>query len=630
MTAIAGFWHLGGRPDAGSQCAAMLAAQAVYGPHDGAQWQDSTIALGRQLFRTVSEDRYDHGPLSLAGGNQMLVADIRLDNRTELLNLLQIPAAPAAELCDTAILAQAVERWGENCVDHLVGDFAFALWDSREQRLLLARDCLGQRPLHFHRGRDFFAFASMPVGLHALAEIPRAPDERRMLDFLSARPEAGPQSFFQGIDRVEAGHIVVLSRQGVHTRRYWNPPTQTLRLSGPEEYAEALRFQLDQATQARLRGCNGVVGAHLSAGFDSSAVCATAARLLAPTGGRVLAYTSVPRAGYPLPDFPRHLLDEGPLAAQVAARYTNIEHHLIHGRQASPLTALPQLTALTNRPILNPCNLSWGEDIHAELRQRNVGVLLGGGMGNLSLSLDGRLWLTELIADGRWLRWYSEARALVNQRRLRWRGALATSLAPWLPHGLLDLLRRRLGRVPDIATLAAIHPAHMAEFSRHPFVALKRVHETRLTTLHRIDAGNYLKGTLAAWGIDCRDPTADRRLVEFSLAVPMEQFLSQGTTRALARRALADRLPAELLNERRKGLQAIDWHEGLDAARDQLSAELQRIADSAVAARVLDIPRLQQLLAQWPAGDWHRPDISLAYRSTLLRAIACGHFLRTA
>ena len=204
MTALAGLWRFDGRPDAAEGCARMLAAQEVYGPHHGAQWSDSAVALGRRLMRVLPEDAFDRQPLIGGEGRYVLVADVRLDNRDELTEALRIPAPQARTLCDAAILLAAIERWDESCLERLVGDYAFAAWDGVRRRLLLARDPLGQRPLHYHRGNKFFAFASMPKGLHALPDVPYAPDEERIAEFLVLMPETGTQSFFLGIERVRA------------------------------------------------------------------------------------------------------------------------------------------------------------------------------------------------------------------------------------------------------------------------------------------------------------------------------------------------------------------------------------------------------------------------------------------
>src|SRR5258707_13384475 len=156
MSALAGIWNRDGKPGAAAACTRMLAAQAIYGPHDGAQWEDGGVALGRRLFRTLPEDAFDRQPLEGGDGRFVLVADLRLDNRDELIGELRIPTERAAAMADADILLAVWERWQESCFDRLVGDYAFALWDRGERRLVLARDPLGVRPLHYHRGGNFF------------------------------------------------------------------------------------------------------------------------------------------------------------------------------------------------------------------------------------------------------------------------------------------------------------------------------------------------------------------------------------------------------------------------------------------------------------------------------------------
>ena len=118
------------------------------------------------------------------------------------------------------------------------------------------------------------------------------------------------------------------------------------------------------------------------------------------------------------------------------------------------------------------------------------------------------------------------------------------------------------------------------------------------------------------------------RLLEFCLAVPTDQFLQNGLPRALAHRALADRLPKQVLEERRRGLQAADWHEHLTAARVQSGKSLIVSSSNQAAARALDLPRLRKLVEDWPSSGWEQNEVIMRYRHALLRGIAAGHFLR--
>ena len=214
MSAIACLWRFDGRPGVATDCDRMLSAQRVYGPHHGAQWADDALgadgalAMGRRLFRTLPEDSADRGPVRSRDGRLVLVADVRLDNRDELISALGSDDAALRRDCDAGILMACLERWGDGALDRVVGDFAFALWDSHQHRLTLARDFLGQRPLHFYCGKSFFAAATMAKGLHALADVPYGPDEQAVAEFVALLPQSGPASFFRDIQRVEQGQIV--------------------------------------------------------------------------------------------------------------------------------------------------------------------------------------------------------------------------------------------------------------------------------------------------------------------------------------------------------------------------------------------------------------------------------------
>ncbi len=618
----------------------MLAAQQLYGPDDGRQWSDGTLAMGRRLFRTLPEDADDRQPLESRDGRLVLVADVRLDNRDALIaHFSNAPAAEWRQRSDAAVLLASLERWGEAALDRLAGDFAFALWDARARTLLLARDFRGQRPLHYHRGDGFFAFASMPKGLHALAEIPRAADDQTVAEFVTLIPHTGPRSYFKGIDRVVAAHCVRVSRERVSPRIYWEPARPGSARISVDDAVAGLRHHLDHATQSCLRGAGGAVGTNLSGGFDSASVTATAARLLAPSGGKVVAFTAVPRAGYDGPERRNRFGDEGPHAAATAAMYPNIEHVLIRSSHASPLDDLDRMFFLFERPALNLCNSVWWLAIDRAARERRLSVMLTGARGNMTMSYNGLELLPELLRSGRIVKLWRTAAALVARSGMRWRGALAKTFGPFAPVWLWQLANDTMrGHRQEILKYTAIHPDRLAEleatarerdldFTYRPW---RDGFAMRMWGLRRNDPGNYNKGILAGWGIDQRDPTADKRLVEYCLSLPTEQFLSNGVQRSLARRALADRLPRAVLEERKKGYQAADWHEGLTAARGEVSAELDRIAAHPPAAATLDVGRMKGLVENWPASGWEREDVTQAYRLALLRGVAAGHFVRKA
>jgi asparagine synthase (glutamine-hydrolysing) len=635
MTALAGLWSRRGEMT-DRAVGRMLDGQASFGPEPAVRRTLDTATLGRRLYPLVPEDEFDRGPVTGGNDTLLLAADARIDNRDEIAAALGLSSADLARMAEPQLLMAVVERWDIAGLCRVVGAFAVMLWDERRGVLTLARDPLGERPLFYHRGDGFVAAASMPRGLHAHPDIPYAPSDTATADFLAILPE-GDESFFAGITRVRPGHALAIDADGVTATRLWTPERKVLRLK-PDDYVEGLRFEFDRAVAARTRRIDGAVGTHLSAGLDSASVAVTAARMLAPE--TLHAFTAVPGPGAPVPD--GAIDDEGPLAAHVAALHPNIAHVAVRGEGRSPLPLLDRHFDLYQRPVANPWNAVWGEAINDAARGRGVRVLLTGQLGNFTLSHDGVPHLPQLLGAGRLVALARMARQL-RVRGWRNRRIGAATLGPFLSPALWTWLTDRYGdslalnahsalRQDALTDLDARAATRGIDLSYRPW---RDGRAMRLWGLDRVDMGPYNKGTLAGWGLDLRDPTADRRLIEWALSVPDEQYILGGEPRSLARRAFADRLPPALVGEHRRGYQAADWHVGPTAALAELTAELDGIERCHPADAVIDVDRLRTLVLDWPdfAMDdprWNEPAITDRYRSMLLRGVAAGHFLRRA
>jgi asparagine synthase (glutamine-hydrolysing) len=642
MTAIHGLWCFGGAA-VDQDFRRMDSALSRYGSDDCQSWSaDPGITIGKRLHRSLPEDRFGHQVA--IGDHYVVVGDVRLTERDDLARQLELGAS-AAEMSDSAIAAAAVERWHEAAFDRIYGAFAIAAWDRQERRLLLARDHLGHKPLFFHRGEGFFAFASMPVGLHALPDIPRGPDMESMTRFLAVEDPAPGRTHFQDIGRVMPGHYATVTDRAFTQTLYWKPDLTPLRLPTNADYVNALAEHLDRAVAAALRGAGAEVGAHLSSGFDSTAVATTAARQLAASGGTLVAYTAAPREPCEAP-IPKRLADESAIAAVTAAMHPNIRHVVIRADR-SPLANLRRTASIYGLPILNICNTTWFDAITDDAAARGITVMLEGVAGNATISETGMLALPELTRSGRVMSWFRLARAVVRNSSFRWRTVLWESFYRWLPDVLYDWLQaRRLGVVDR-----SVYSALKAESA--PAQAIGAATESarrrarllpggwtceiptgltdRLALLSPDSSGAGCKGVLGEWKIDYRDPTADRRLVEFSLRVPAEQLIHDGKPRAILRKVLADRVPREVLENAVKGYQTADWHSLLRFEREQVRDEVRRIESFGPSAEIIDVERLKQLVDNWPEPEseiWGEYSTAIDYRVCLLRAISAGSFMR--
>jgi asparagine synthase (glutamine-hydrolysing) len=636
MSAVAALWSQDGGLDAIDVAGRMGAALATHGPDAVGAQGDRAVALAWRGRHVVPEDPVDAQPLRGAGG-ALVIADARIDNRDELRRRLGLPCG-AEPLPDSAYVLAAFETWGERCVDHLVGDFAFVVWDPGRRRLFAARDAMGVRPLHFHLGRGFVAVASMPAGLFAVPGVERRWNHDSLLDIVLLLAQPGTATLYAGIDRVPAGHTLTVDDQGHRLERYWRPDgADPLCLEDDRAYEEAFTASFEEAVRCRLRTIDGPIVSQLSSGFDSSSVTAMAAQVLAREGRTLVAMSAAPRRGWngPVPRG-RHA-DEHRIAAITAAMHPNVEHRVLHdGREL--LGDLDAFTHAAEIPLLNLCNQSWLGAIFAESRALGARVMLGARGGNMSISYRGEHHLAGLARRGRWI---ELARELGHLRRrpggslkrgLRW------ALGPNLPDLAFRLGRRGTSGYAGRARTSAFHPvtvtaARIAERARatgwstthRPWRDSRAM---RVAGIGRMEEAYFTAGITAVWGVQPLDPTQDRRLVELCLAIPDAQYFRDGTDRRLLRKMMARSLAPEVLDASTKGYQAADWYEMLDRDRAALLREVERIAGSDTASALLDLAGLRSDLETPLTGGWDRPRVITRYRLRLLRGVAMGAFIR--
>jgi asparagine synthase (glutamine-hydrolysing) len=600
------------------------------------------VALGHRLLKITAEDELEAQPLAGEAVNDgdaavRMVADARLDNRAELGRWLGIRAGELAALADSAVLLRAWRRWGEGCVQRVVGSFAFAVWDARAQRFFLARDHAGDRPLYFAKTAEFFAFATTARAVRACPGVSSELDEGTLVRDLIGLPPEYPRSRFREVQEIAPGHCLALGRDGsgqistVH-RRYWNiDALRPVRFARDAEYVEAFREIFDEAVRCRLRTTGGVA-TELSAGLDSGAVAATAARLMAERGATLEAYTAVPCAGFS-GIVPRGLIgDEGEFAAEVAGMYANMRHTRVDASGSNMLRELARIFPLLDIPHAAALNSAWSHRIYDCARASGAKVMLTGALGNFAFSYAGGDGLHGLFRSGRWIAMVRRAWRLRRAGVSSGRDAMSQTVfgvLPWELRQRLDPLMRDV----DVSW-SALRPDRAREFDaveqmrRHLFTRRGGLPHLMSTQFQMNQYGDYNAAMGAAWEIETRDPTADKRVFEFCAAIPAEQFTVDGQGRSLVRRAMRGRLPLATLGRKEKGTQAADWYECLGAVRRELLAELAAMRKSAVARRLIDLERLRAALEDWPKTAQEAAEKADVYQSAIPRGVAVGYFIR--
>jgi asparagine synthase (glutamine-hydrolysing) len=299
--------------------------------------------------------------------------------------------------------------------------------------------------------------------------------------------------------------------------------------------------------------------------------------------------------------------------------------------------------ARTSLPALGPMGMWIGRQFTDAIEAAGHRVVLIGSYGDFGLSWRGPLSLVALLRGSEWNTFAHELHAVARESdRGLARTIAADVIMPTAPLWMRRLIYRLRGRDPDsVAQHSALNPDFIAEadLTRRwreqgfdPWFGPRDWNAARWRAARVFDHNQYASDLRAMAGEisghEVRDPHADRRLLEFTLAVPEPMFRRNGVPRSFARGVLADRLPHEIIDERRRGANSPTWFRSLDARRADIAREIERLDASPLARRLIDLPRLKRLMAQWPKGEQAAESRLGEYRLALSRGVHVGRFIR--
>jgi asparagine synthase (glutamine-hydrolysing) len=405
-------------------------------------------------------------------------------------------------------------------VSRLRGIFAFAIWDDRRERLLLARDHLGVKPLYYWAHADGIVFGSQPRAILAHPRFRRELDREAFAHFLALRYVPGDLAIFAGMHKLPAAHRLVCERSAVRRERYWQVKYQPL-VRDPREATRLVQAKLDEAVRRQLVS-DVPVGVFLSGGIDSSITAALATRAL-------------DRA---LPSFTMGFDDAGSDErhfARAASAAIGTHHHEDVLSLERAVALLPDFVALHDEPFFDHSSLPTLA-VSRLARAHGVPVILSG---------DGA---DELFAG---YRWYTEPDARPLWRRLVDRDLLAGHLRSTSPLGA--------HRVPDLLRDVPRDFDALRVFRRFDDPSAPRVTRLQLVDLQTFCVDDVLvkvDHASMACGVEVRVPFLDLELVEAAFSIDGATLYAQGERKALLKRAAASWLPAEILSERKKGFSA--------------------------------------------------------------------------
>jgi asparagine synthase (glutamine-hydrolysing) len=310
----------------------------------------------------------------------------------------------------------------------------------------------------------------------------------------------------------------------------------------------------------------------------------------------------------------------------VAAQHENLTHVLVRPLETCPLDLIGTTLAWNDSPGGHLCMAPTAFAVSKAHQECGVKTVLVAAMGNLTISYDGLRRLPDMIRRGEWLGWMKEATGLRTAGHASGRTILRKSFFPFVP-------RVPWGRpAGDLLKYSVINPCLLAsdDIRRSDWWEIARAdgRTIRARGIGRPEQSGYAIGRPGAADADARDPTIDKRLVEFCFAIPEEQYLRDGVTKRLLRRAMAGRLPAAIMEERRKGLVGADWYLRVAPYKERFAEAVAGIESSETARRCLDIPRMRRLIDEWPRDGWWEPRVAVNYRMALCRGLAVGAFIR--
>jgi len=526
------------------------------GPDDEGSHVDGPCGIGMRRL-SIIDLAGGHQPLSNADGTLWLVCNGEIYNFRELRSELQGKGYRFKTGSDSEVLLHLYDAEGDDFVLRLNGMFDFALWDARRRRLLIGRDRLGVKPLYVLQDWQRLAFASEAKALLALPGVSAELNREVVADYLHLGYVAAPGCIFKGIRKLPPATLLAVEDGEVREWRYWRLPEEIVSDLSESQWIERVQVQLDESVRMQMVS-DVPIGAFLSGGVDSSAVVGLMARhseqpirtyAIGFSGGEAEA-----------------LYNELPYARQVAKLFATNHREIVV--QPDVVALLPKLLWHMDEPLSDTAFIT--TYLVSAFAREDVKVILSGVGGD------------ELF--GGYRRYLGGHYARRYRRWPGWLRRMASYAARRLPtdrhSGLLNNLRLAKGFMASAemssderyrSYLQVLSRRHVSallleESAAGPSDSLARAfaaagNEDELNRMFAVDAETQLPDDLLlltdkmsmAVSLECRVPLLDHQLVELAAAMPAVIKVRDGRLKHLLKASLADLLPDEILNRKKRG-----------------------------------------------------------------------------
>ncbi|QQS47688.1 MAG: asparagine synthetase B [Acidobacteriota bacterium] len=535
MSGIVGIINIDGQPILPELLQRMTDSLGFRGPDAQTKWIDGSVGFGHAMFRTTFESEIESQPCSL-DGKVWITADARIDGRSDLITLLESAGCSIlSNPTDPELILHAWNVWGEECLDHLIGDFSFAIWDNLNQWLFCARDHFGIKPLYYSHTQNCLIFSNTIKCILMHPHVTSQLNEQAIGDFLLWGSNKHPETtFYSGVNRLPAAHKLSYANGNLSVSRYWRMPIEDeIHYKRSSEYIEHFTELLDTAVRDRLRTDSMAI--QMSGGIDSPAVAATAKKIFSEQNNKYCfeAFTVV---------FNSLIADEERYYAGLVAEKLGMpinfmaadDYHLFEGWDNVEMRT-PE-PVYDSRPIVN---IEFYRQIVSGFRVCLTGeggdVILRPSFShvvNLMKNLELYQVVVEIAGNIIKNRRLPRIGFRTRLRKIFGRKAYKDYYPRWLNREFDSRINLRR-RWEDLASgNAYIHPYRPEAYSM-----INKIYWTN--TFENYDPGN------SNFNIEHRHPLFDLRLVKYSMRVPSIPWC---VDKKLIRESMAGKLPEQILN----------------------------------------------------------------------------------
>jgi len=570
----------------------MLTRLAHRGPDDAGIWTDPDrgAMLGHRRLSVIDLSPLGHQPMLSDDGRLAIVFNGEVYNFPELRRDLQSRGVRFVSDSDTEVLLYGYREWGEQVVDRLVGMYAFAIWDAKNDQLFLARDRAGEKPLYYANGTWGFAFASEVGALTELPDVNTEIDPEALSLYLQYQYVPAPYSIYRGARKLLPGHAMRVQRGCVETWRYWDPVPVA---AGPRlviSKADATT-ELESLLRTAVRGqmiADVPLGAFLSGGIDSTAIVSMMVEL-----------STIPVRTFTV-GFDDPAFDESKHAAAVA-KVLGTDHTVEYLTERDALALIPDVPRMYGEPFADPSALP--THLVARTARHHVTVSLSGDGGDEAFGGYQRydqLAIASLAASMR------SVGRLVQPILSHFPGKIGRAAA-LLSLPAIDIYRRFLTITApaDVRALAGF-TTRLEEYER-AWAAIPRHHVRQRAMLS--DMLTYLPEAILvkvdraamATSLETRAPILDHRVLEFALKLPASMLHGKRLLKSIVYK----RVPRELMDRPKQGFGVPfgRWFRGelRPLVLDTLTPERVR------AAGIQDVKTVQRFIDQHMSGQVQHP-----------------------